>query len=183
MMKIDIINNNTIKIIFDVKYKHFIELMSDKKNIIKFVDILQKIPFEYYVIQSPCFYKNLNKLFEFVIINKPTLKNIKLNTITYKKYFKKNEDIAVFPNLTGDTTLIVPKMLPNVNKNVYLNISTFTRFAPINQQILLWKNVFKEIKKCKHKCFLNTHGLGIGWLHIRIDEKPKYYLFNEYKKC
>ena len=177
------LDKDTIKIIFNVTYKNFIDLMTTKKNIIKFINILQNIPFEYYVLQTPCLKNNLDKNFEFVIKNKLELKKIKLNTTVYKKYFKQNENVASFLNLTGDTTLIVPKMLPGVNKNSYLNISTFSKYAPMDQQILVWKKVFKELKKCKHSCFLNTHGLGYGWLHIRIDEKPKYYLFDDYKKC
>ena len=178
-MNIDLLNNNTIKITFNFTYKKFVDLMTTKKYII----ILQNIPFEYYVLQSPCFYNNLNNKFEFVVINEPKLKNMKLNTTVYNKYFKKDKNIAIFPNLTGDTTLIVPRILPDIDENVYLNIATFSRGAPIDQQILLWKKVFKELKNCKHNCFLNIHGLGVGWLHVRIDEKPKYYLFNNYKKC
>lgn len=179
-MSIEIVNKNTLKFNFNITYETFVNLMTDKKYILKFIKILQEIPFEYYVLQTPCFQKN--NLFEFVIINKPELKKMKLNTTVYKKYFNNNK-VTSFLNLTGDTTLIVPQILSNVDKNIYLNISTFSKNAPINQQILLWKKVIDEIKKCKHKCFLSTHGLGIGWLHIRIDESPKYYLYDNYKGC
>jgi len=31
--------------------------------------------------------------------------------------------------------------------------------------------------------WLNTHGLGVHYLHVRIDEKPKYYSdYPEYAK-
>ena len=29
--------------------------------------------------------------------------------------------------------------------------------------------------------WLSTHGLGIPWLHIRIDTIPKYYSYKNYK--
>jgi len=58
-----------------------------------------------------------------------------------------------FLNLTGDATLIFPQILKNVNRKIYRNIQTFTKGAPINQQIILWKKVFREIDKCKHNVF------------------------------
>ena len=51
-MNIDLLNNNTIKITFNFTYKKFVDLMTTKKYIIKFINILQNIPFEYYVLQS-----------------------------------------------------------------------------------------------------------------------------------
>lgn len=180
---IKIINKNKFKIIFNVNYDTFINLMKKKQFVLGFINILKQIPYLYYVIQTPCLYKNKNKKFEFVIINTPGLSKIKTDTNVYKKYFKNKEIVTSFPNLSGDTTLIVPQILNTINKNVYRNIQTFTNGAPINQQIILWKKVFKELDKCKHKCFLNTHGFGFGWLHVRIDEKPKYYSHREYLKC
>jgi hypothetical protein len=180
---IKIINKNKFKIIFNVDYNTFINLMKKKKFILDFINILKEIPYLYYVIQTPCKNKFINKNFEFVIINTPNLSKIKTDINVYKEYFKNNEMVASFLNLTGDTTLIVPQILKNVNHNIYRNIQTFTKGAPINQQIILWKKVFTEIDKCKHNCFLNIHGFGFGWLHVRIDKHPKYYNHKEYLTC
>jgi hypothetical protein len=180
---IKIINKNKFKIIFNVNYDTFINQMKKKQFVLNFINILKQIPYLYYVIQTPCLQNNRNKFFEFVIINTPGLSEIKIDNNVYKKYFKNTEMVTSFPNLTGDATLIVPNILKNIDKKVYLNIQTFTNGAPINQQIILWKKVFSEINNCKHKCFLNTHGFGYGWLHIRIDKYPKYYIHKEYIIC
>ena len=29
--------------------------------------------------------------------------------------------------------------------------------------------------------FLSTSGLGVSWLHMRLDSRPKYYTFEPYK--
>ena len=57
-MSIEIVNKNTLKFNFNITYETFVNLMTDKKYILKFIKILQEIPFEYYVLQTPCFQKN-----------------------------------------------------------------------------------------------------------------------------
>lgn len=32
------------------------------------------------------------------------------------------------------------------------------------------------------KLWLSTSGLGVSWLHVRVDSVPKYYNFEEYKR-
>lgn len=160
------------KITFNKNFKDF-----KKNDMLYLVDKLKHIPFKYYMIRAPLSIKTGK--FRFNVIDKTKkLSKMKQDTKTYKKYFKNRKDVAVFMNLTNDAKLIVPKYLKNISRRTYLNISTFSRNAPIKQQIHLWEEVFKQLKKC-HKnnkdCYLNTHGLGIGWLHIRIDEVPKYY--------
>ena len=49
-----------------------------------------------------------------------------------------------------------------------------------------WKNVSIEFKKRVYErknklTWLNTSGLGVYWLHMRIDDTPKYYRYNKYK--
>ncbi|CAI2188333.1 4287_t:CDS:2 [Funneliformis geosporum] len=40
----------------------------------------------------------------------------------------------------------------------------------------------EELKKGDAPRWLSTHGIGVKYLHVRIDEKPKYYSYVEYKK-
>lgn len=163
-----------IKISFGISNKEFVKALKRKEFILNFIQLLQDIPFATYQLQSPSIHKPI-KNFYMNVYESPGLQKMKLDTKTYKEYFKKNQDIAVFCNLTNDTLLIVPKILPKTDKNIYKNISIYSRNAPLKQQVKLWKTVGKELDKCKGGCYLNTHGYGIGWLHIRIDQTPKYY--------
>lgn len=174
-------NSFNVSFIQKINYKSFLKKalsIKNKNTIIKeLIEILKNIPFKYYMLKSPCLKCNVSFQFN---INDEThpMSKMKLDCETYKKYFKKNEKIAIFMNPSGKTKLIVPKMLKNIDKNNYLNISTFSRNSPLTQQIELWRKVFREMIKCdktNQKCYLNTHGLGIGWLHVRIDKTPKYY--------
>lgn len=31
--------------------------------------------------------------------------------------------------------------------------------------------------------WLSTAGMGVSWLHVRLDERPKYYRFQEYRSA
>lgn len=30
-------------------------------------------------------------------------------------------------------------------------------------------------------CFWSTSGLGVAWLHMRVEQRPKYYTYQPYK--
>ena len=80
-----------------------------------------------------------------------------------------------FPNLSGDTILVVP--MPK-NKKSYATLKDFVDNAPAKQQQELWKLVAREAKKRVKKfgkVWISTHGLGVPYLHVRICNQPKYY--------
>ena len=60
----------------------------------------------------------------------------------------------------------------------------FLRFAEKGQIVEVFKRVGKviveEIEKEKI-VWLNTAGLGVIWLHVRMDTRPKYYKTKKYK--
>jgi hypothetical protein len=60
------------------------------------------------------------------------------------------------------------------------------RSGNLDQQLSLFTIVFTQylvqLKKNKNKLFwLSTHGKGVGWLHMRIDDSPKYISYEHYK--
>ena len=103
---------------------------------------------------------------------------LKQDYTSFKKHIskaKKNENVIAFPNLSGDTILIVP--VPKKNKN-FATLKDFINNSDDKQQSDLWKCVAKEARKSlkKHqKMWISTHGLGVPYLHVRICNKPKYY--------
>lgn len=47
---------------------------------------------------------------------------------------------------------------------------------------IMFKLYFNKLNnKINKKFWLSTHGKGVGWLHIRIDESPTYISWNSYK--
>ena len=99
------------------------------------------------------------------------------NYQSFKKYIEKskNKYVTSFPNLSGDTMLVVP--IPRKNKD-YTHLKNFIDQASKVQQMKLWKEVSRvarEMLKKHSQIWISTHGLGVPYLHVRISIKPKYY--------
>ena len=106
------------------------------------------------------------------------LKNIKQNYEPFKDafdLFNKEKHCVAKPNLGKDSVLVVPTL--NKNKE-YPSLFLFMETASEEKKKALWKMVAKEAKKMlkKHdQIWINSSNLGVHYLHVRIDTKPKYY--------
>ena len=108
----------------------------------------------------------------------------KQNYKAFKEHIKKsnNKYVTTFPNLNGDTILIVP--IPRPGKN-YATLKDFVDNAPKIQQKEFWKKVAQVSKKQMKKfesVWVSAHGLGVPYLHIRVCSMPKYYFDEELSK-
>ncbi len=122
-----------------------------------------------------------NETFEFVLINSAALPKIFANPQPFQEHFQTTDSIITFPNLGGDAQLIVPT--PISDQTNYPHFAQFVRNAPDLQKNKLWEIVSLEYQKRLNEKpqWLSTSGLGVYWLHLRIDSRPKYYHFQEYK--
>ena len=122
-----------------------------------------------------------NEIFEFVLVNSSALSRIKADSSPFQEHFQTKEPIIAFPNLGGDAQLIVPT--PISDKNNYPHFAEFVRNAPASQKGKLWEIVSLEYQKrlSDQPIWLSTSGLGVYWLHLRIDSRPKYYQYSPYK--
>jgi hypothetical protein len=154
-----------------------------------FNKVLAKIPYEAFFFECPPVNAvTVGKtLFEFVVRNSKHLAKAKS---PYPRAFPRlpppgTYGTAVFPNLSGDSILISPSECPKqVN---YAHIASFSRNAPSKQIQMFWESVasstLEHLKSQeKRPVWLSTSGLGISWLHIRLDSRPKYYTTDEYRR-
>ena len=121
--------------------------------------------------------RNLKNQYKENFIENKKLENLKEDLHTYDSYFKKSKckNVVVFYNLDKSCKLVVPK--PRNNKN-YTTIKNFIDEAPLSQQKAFWKRVSSEIKKSlkiDDKLYVSTHGLGVSYFHLRLENNPKYY--------
>ena len=123
----------------------------------------------------------INQDFEFVLVNSNALKGIAQNDTSFKNFFEENKAVVNFPNLRKDAELIVPTPISSQTK--YAHIANFVRTADQNQIVDFWKKVVEVYSsKIGHEMkWLSTSGLGVYWLHVRVDSRPKYYQHLEYK--
>jgi len=89
--------------------------------------------------------------------------------------------VAVFPNLGGDALLIAPRSISD--SDCYGHIAAFLRGAPAAQQQALFCAIGREAEKllgAGRRFWISTSGLGVPWLHVRLDSYPKYYQHRPY---
>jgi hypothetical protein len=119
--------------------------------------------------------------FEFALISDPALSSVG-NYSSFARKFTGNP-IAVFENLRGDATLIVPE--PPADGAQYPHLQAFLQSADWTTADELWSRVadaaFKRLKRDQH-VWVSTAGLGVPWLHFRIDTRPKYICHVPYRR-
>lgn len=117
---------------------------------------------------------------EFALVNAPMLENLRPNAAPFNAYFTTGE-IATFRNLGGDAMLIAPS--PAGSSPGYAHLATFLQGAPTGQVHAIWQCVGQTVCKSlsDKPIWLSTSGLGVTWLHIRLDSSPKYYQHQAYK--
>jgi hypothetical protein len=95
---------------------------------------------------------------------------------------KKDECVLAFPNLGRDAVLVVP--CPSGPPASYVHLAAFVRQAPAPQVHELWRAVGAAMgaRLSEKPVWLNTAGMGVSWLHVRLDSQPKYYGFEPYRK-
>lgn len=150
-----------------------------------FVSILANAPFQAYFWETPPLTDaTLGDDFEFVLVNSHQLSGISPNRQAFSSHFEAappGASVISFENLGGDATLIAP--CPQAPLSACSQLANFTREASRDQQHQLWKLVGATLEKRvgQKPVWLNTSGLGVYWLHIRLDCTPKYYTHDPYR--
>jgi hypothetical protein len=120
---------------------------------------------------------------EFVVIESASLSRLRPDPRPFESQFalQQGSDVITFPNLGGDALLFVPAQIGSMDS--YPHLATFLRSAPRSQVRLLWQVAAKAVRdNLSHTSrWLSTAGLGVSWLHLRLDTRPKYYSFSPYK--
>ena len=120
---------------------------------------------------------------EFVLIDAPFLAEISAEPAPFQSQFdrQRDSDIVAFPNLGGDALLIVPRPIGPLE--AYPHLATFVRHAPRDQVRHLWQHTARAVRETlgPEPRWLSTAGLGVSWLHMRLDTRPKYYTHAPYK--
>jgi hypothetical protein len=91
------------------------------------------------------------------------------------------EGIATFWNLGTDALLVAP--LADVPHPPCAHLAAFQRGAPLERRRALWRAVGAavEARVGDRPLWVSTSGLGVAWLHVRLDSFPKYYQHGPYR--
>lgn len=149
----------------------------------EFVDVwtraLAEVPFEAFNWELPAMVPSgLVQPFECVVVDNPRLAQVTSEPHAFAEHFQDGEIVARFRNLRGDSGLIAPA--PDGD---YPHLAAFCRTAGVGRVRALWAAVGEEILGALGDApvWLSTAGLGVYWLHVRLDPRPKYYRYAPYR--
>jgi hypothetical protein len=124
-----------------------------------------------------------NRPFEFVLLDSPGLARSP-DPHAFAEHFvgAPENGVVEFTNLGRDAIMIVP--CPNGPTTAYGHIGAFVRQAPEPQKHALWELVGKVMQRRlgTKPVWLSTAGAGVSWLHVRLDDRPKYYGHAPYRE-
>lgn len=91
------------------------------------------------------------------------------------------ENIGNFPKLGSNATLIVLAPV-SPEPSCYTHLGNFLRAAPVGQVDRFWQVVGETMQQrvSASPLWLSTAGMGVSWLHLRLDSRPKYYRHRAY---
>lgn len=119
---------------------------------------------------------------EFVLVGASSLAKLRPDPAPFASQFADDTDadVITFPNLLGDAILIVPR--PIGPPEAYPHLAAFLRLAPDSQIESLWQCTARAVREQlgPKPRWLSTAGLGVAWLHLRLDTRPKYFRFRPY---
>jgi hypothetical protein len=149
-----------------------------------FNDLLANAPFSAFRWETPPIRSaTMSRPFEFVLLDSPELPR-KPDVNAFAEHFDDSVPggMVEFANLGKDAILIVP--CPKGPPSTYGHLAAFVRHAPEPQKHRLWELVGATMQRRlgSQPVWLSTAGAGVSWLHVRLDDRPKYYGYGPYRK-
>jgi hypothetical protein len=134
---------------------------------------------------APISRSRLGLPFEFVIVNSSQLSVVTADPAPFLPYCSRRpvcETVVRFDNLSGDAVLVVP--CPLTADTAWPHLADFVRTAPALIRREFWSGAGAALLENldQRPLWLSTSGLGVYWLHLRLDTRPKYYTFEPYRQ-
>ncbi|HEX2688335.1 MAG TPA: hypothetical protein VHN14_17010 [Kofleriaceae bacterium] len=165
-----------IRIALDTPWPEVVvALREDRTFRAGFAERLRAIPYEAWFWECN---RVSSALFECVIIDAPALARSPADPSAFAEHL--SAPINTFESLRGDATLIAPSATGS-----YPHLAAFLRFAPASQVDALFQAVGEAIAHWpRHGTpWVSTAGMGVSWLHVRLDSRPKYFRHAPYRSA
>ncbi|MDH3283575.1 MAG: hypothetical protein OEQ13_02450 [Acidobacteriota bacterium] len=152
-----------------------------------FISLLADAPLPaYFWEMPPVTTASSGRAFEFVLVESRDLARLRPDPRPFESRFNRahgDDEVLEFPNLGRDADLVVP--CPRAPPAAYPHLAAFARRAPERQQHALWRAVGSALERRlrEEPTWLSTAGLGVSWLHVRLDSFPKYYTYGPYREA
>lgn len=166
-----------------INHHRFLDLLKNSSSFRNFYSQqLAACDFEAFLWENkPITKNNIDQDYECTLIDNHYLAGCSPDPHTFGQYFQSDKPAVCFPNLGGDAQLIAP--CPRKTPDCYTHLASFVREADSQQQEALWRMAAQTMHHAinEQPRWLSTNGLGVSWLHLRIDRQPKYYRTESYK--
>ena len=168
-------------------------MLSTDENLSSFLSILQKNSYSAFFFETrPVTAAQLStKPFEFVLVDAPQLHDFAISqpdSTAFAEHFQRcqTEVACVFPSLNKDATLIAPKPDAQIPLTSFAHLAEFSRRASPTMVTATWKlalqtYIDKVESQSSQRFWFSTSGMGIAWLHFRVDQRPKYYTYAAFR--
>jgi hypothetical protein len=146
-----------------------------------FNELLARVPYAAFFWETPPMMQATTAPFECVLVDSKHLAGTTADPAPFRAHFEAGKPVVGFGNLGGDAYLVVP--CPLSNQECYAHLAAFVRNAPPDQQDALWQCAGEAYERqlSNAPIWLSTAGLGVSWLHVRMDSRPKYYRYKPYQ--
>lgn len=119
---------------------------------------------------------------EFVLVDSPSLARVRADHGPFDEPLAGCAGaVGTFENLGGDALLVVPQPRSAPGS---AHLAAFVRKAPADVVATLWSEVGRaaceRLDTGPWPFWVSTAGLGVYWLHVRLDARPKYYRHRPY---
>jgi len=167
-----------------LNFKEVFELWSTNSEFVEFYkNKLIQFDYQAFYWEHPALTEEfLERRYECILQRSKKLENLPVNENAFKNFIYKQEQVVDIMNLGKNARLVIPTK--KTDKEIYNHFGKFIRQASREQIIEVFRRlgekITEEIEK-QELIWLNTAGLGVIWVHIRMDTKPKYYKTKKYK--
>ena len=150
----------------------------------RFIEALRGSLFEAYFWETPpVTAASVEEPFEFVTVRSLALAQLRANPRAFAAHLHPGQ-VATFPNLGADAVLVSPGTTGRDAS--YAHLGSYLREAPDTQVQELWSAVGEALvtrlrEDPRRPVWVSTSGLGVPWVHVRLDSRPKYYTYAPYR--
>jgi len=144
---------------------------------------LREVSFDSYCWECPpVTSRDWERAFECVFVSSPLLAETPPDPSSFAEYFRPDCSVVTFESLGKDALLVAP--CPGAQGSDFAHLARFVATASEELKSALWKDVGEALEKRigAGPTWLSTAGLGVSWLHVRLDMRPKYYRHAPYRQ-
>jgi hypothetical protein len=164
-------------------------LRTDDAFIDAYAAMLSGLPYAGFFWETPPLTSKTKALpYECMVIPSEAVAQLTPNAAPFARLIgagKGTLEVIASRNLGGDAELVIPC---DSGRGEYAHLASFLRTAPRAQIRDVWRKASETVERWLEEAphrpvWLSTSGLGVSWLHIRIDTRPKYYSHAPYRQA